>query len=137
MRAVLNKFPNSVFFNNDYDALVTTKFVTSWNQYFSQRMRWASKSAHLNSVKAFLLTFSLFVLLFMPYMLLVKFWFIAVLIPFVEYFYLLKTAHFYRRNFYVGEWFFFRMVYPTLVLTIIALSLLPIKVKWKEREINF
>jgi len=137
MHSISKKFPDSIVFNNDYEALVTTKSETNWKQYFNQRIRWASKSAHLRSLKGLLLTSALLVLLFLPYIILMKLWFVAVLIPFVEYYFLLKTAHFYRRNFYIGEWFFFRLAYPTLVFTIVALSILPIKIKWKGREINY
>ncbi len=137
MHAIFKKFPDSVLFNNDYEALVITKSETNWKSYFNQRIRWASKSAHLRSLKGFLLTSTLLALLFLPYIILMKLWFVAVLIPFVEYYFLLKTAHFYRRNFYIGEWFFFRWAYPTLVFTIVALSILPIKIKWKGREINY
>jgi biofilm PGA synthesis N-glycosyltransferase PgaC len=137
MHAIFKKFPDSIVFNNDYEALVTTKSETDWKSYFTQRMRWASKSAHLRSLKGFLLTSTLFALLFLPYVILMKLWFVAVLIPFIEYYFLLKTAHFYRRNFYIGEWFFFRWAYPTLVFTIVLLSILPIKVKWKGREIKY
>jgi len=136
MRAIFNKFPKCVAFNHDYEALVITKSETNWKSYFMQRMRWSSKSAHLKSIKGFLLTLILFALLFLPYFLLLKVWFIAVLIPFVEYYYLLKTAHFYRRNFYVGEWFFFRWAYPTLVFATVVLSILPLKVNWKGREVK-
>lgn len=137
MHAIFKKFPDSIVFNNDYEALVITKSETDWKSYFKQRMRWASKSAHLRSLKGFLLTSTLFALLFLPYVILMKLWFVAVLIPFIEYYFLLKTAHFYRRNFYIGEWFFFRWAYPTLVFAIVVLSILPIKVKWKGREIKY
>lgn len=137
MHAIFKKFPDSILFNNDYEALVITKSATNWKLYLEQRIRWASKSAHLRSLKGFLLTSALLALLFLPYVILLKLWFVAVLIPFVEYYFLLKTAHFYRRNFYIGEWFFFRWAYPTLVFTIALLTILPIKVKWKGREINY
>jgi len=137
MNSIIQKFPNSIVFNHDFEALVTTKSETNWKLYFKQRIRWASKSAHLRSLRGFLLTSTLLALLFLPYVILMKLWFVAFLIPFVEYYFLLKMAHFYRRNFYIGEWFFFRLAYPTLVFTIVALSILPIKIKWKGREINY
>jgi glycosyltransferase involved in cell wall biosynthesis len=137
LHAIFKKFPDNIFFNHDYEALVTTRSEKDWKSYFIQRMRWASKSAHLKSLKGFLLTLTLLGLLFLPYFLLMKLWFVAVLIPFIEYYFLLKTAHFYRRNFYIGEWFFFRWVYPALVLIIAFLTILPIKINWKGREINY
>jgi cellulose synthase/poly-beta-1,6-N-acetylglucosamine synthase-like glycosyltransferase len=46
MYKMYKRYPEHVFYLKAKEAIVTTEAVTSWKQFFNQRIRWASKATH-------------------------------------------------------------------------------------------
>ncbi len=124
-----------ITFVDEPNACVFTRPVRTWRQWFGQRFRWAGKTAHLHSPLRKLISAWLVVQLFLPWILIFVFWPLAVLIPFFEYPWLLKVAIRYRRRFFIGDWFFFRFIYPLPVLLLFLLMPFA-KPKWKGRMVR-
>lgn len=55
MYKIFRKYPDGVFYLKNRSAIVTTKAEASWNKFFHQRLRWASKSTHYHDPKIFLI----------------------------------------------------------------------------------
>jgi biofilm PGA synthesis N-glycosyltransferase PgaC len=53
MQKISKRFPKSVSYLLSQQAIVTTTAATTWKEFFSQRIRWASKATTYNDVKIF------------------------------------------------------------------------------------
>jgi cellulose synthase/poly-beta-1,6-N-acetylglucosamine synthase-like glycosyltransferase len=53
MQKIAQHFPGRVSYLLSKDAIVTTKAANTWGEFFSQRIRWASKATNYNDIKIF------------------------------------------------------------------------------------
>ena len=53
MQKIAQRFPGKISYLLSKDAIVTTQAAKSWNEFFSQRIRWASKATNYNDIKIF------------------------------------------------------------------------------------
>jgi cellulose synthase/poly-beta-1,6-N-acetylglucosamine synthase-like glycosyltransferase len=53
MQKIAQRFPAKVSYLLSKDAIVTTKAAKTWKEFFSQRIRWASKATDYNDIKIF------------------------------------------------------------------------------------
>jgi biofilm PGA synthesis N-glycosyltransferase PgaC len=53
MQKIAQRFPGKVSYLLSKDAIVTTQAVKTWKEFFSQRIRWASKATNYNDIKIF------------------------------------------------------------------------------------
>ena len=53
MYKIYKKHPDAVYYLKSKNAIVTTNPVTSWKDFFNQRIRWASKATHYDDKKIF------------------------------------------------------------------------------------
>jgi poly-beta-1,6-N-acetyl-D-glucosamine synthase len=135
LRSLLREGNSGIAFADQPEACVFTHPVSTWSAWFNQRLRWAGKTGHFREPRRMVLSCWLLIQLFLPLILLPVYWPIAVLIPFVEYPFLLKTAAHFKRSFYIGDWFFFRLIYPLFVIALIPASLF-LKTTWKGRPVG-
>lgn len=53
MNKIAKRFPDQYFYLLSKEAIVTTSAAKTWKDFFSQRIRWASKATHYNDMKIF------------------------------------------------------------------------------------
>lgn len=53
MQKFAQRFPKKISYLLSKDAIVTTKAPKTWKEFFSQRIRWASKATNYNDIKIF------------------------------------------------------------------------------------
>jgi len=53
MHKIFNKYPRHVYYLKNNDAIIKTSSEQSFNTFFNQRIRWASKAAHYKDKKIF------------------------------------------------------------------------------------
>ena len=53
MQKIVKSFPNKVSYLLSKDAIVATQAAKTWKEFFSQRIRWASKATDYNDIKIF------------------------------------------------------------------------------------
>ena len=53
MQKIAQRFPDKVSYLLSKDAIVTTLAAKAWKEFFSQRIRWASKATDYNDIKIF------------------------------------------------------------------------------------
>ena len=53
MQKIAQRFPGKVSYLLSKDVIVTTKPAKTWKEFFSQRIRWASKATDYNDIKIF------------------------------------------------------------------------------------
>lgn len=53
MQKISERFPTKVSYLLSKDAIVTTQAAKTWKEFFSQRIRWASKATNYNDIKIF------------------------------------------------------------------------------------
>ena len=53
MNKIAKRFPDQYFYLLSKEAIVTTNAAKTWKDFFSQRIRWASKATHYNDIKIF------------------------------------------------------------------------------------
>lgn len=53
MQKIAQRFPDKIFYLLSKEAIVTTDAAKSWKEFFSQRIRWASKATHYHDRKIF------------------------------------------------------------------------------------
>ncbi|HEX6170163.1 MAG TPA: glycosyltransferase [Chitinophagaceae bacterium] len=53
MQKFAQRFPEKISYLLSKDAIVTTKASKTWKEFFSQRIRWASKATNYNDIKIF------------------------------------------------------------------------------------
>jgi biofilm PGA synthesis N-glycosyltransferase PgaC len=115
------KFPKEVAVLKGRDAFTTTVSENKLSPWLSQRRRWISKTAHLNSPIKKGYSLSLFIWLITPFFtgmmhpLLPLLWFL------VEYLWIFRLTQWYRLSSNPLRWLVFRCVYP-LTLPLILFS---------------
>ena len=53
MNKIAKRFPDQFFYLLSKEAIVTTNAAKTWKDFFSQRIRWASKATHYNDINIF------------------------------------------------------------------------------------
>jgi len=53
MQKIDQRFPEKISYLLSKDAIVTTRAAKTWKEFFSQRIRWASKATNYNDIKIF------------------------------------------------------------------------------------
>lgn len=53
MQKISSRFPGRIAYLLSKDAIVTTQPAKTWKEFFSQRIRWASKATNYNDIKIF------------------------------------------------------------------------------------
>ena len=136
---------NAVQFPDFSFAPVSTSSVTTCKEFFSQRVRWASKfnktgiglsfylSLLIAMVNAWILLGGILTFInFLP----LKTYLIALLIKFiVDFLLLFLSADYFKQKRYLGWFPLFFWIYPFLAI-LISLSDFFVKVKWKNRDIS-
>lgn len=128
MRDFLKKSDSGIESCDNPEALVITAAPTSWNNWFIQKKRWASKTGHL---QAWPQRFqSLFILIWLISPLLLPFynvWSLIILFA-VELVWAQNELYRYRREFSIFNYLTFRFTYPVLLLWIPFVK----KRNWKD-----
>jgi len=128
MQKIAERFPGKVSYLLSKDVIVTTRAAKTWKEFFSQRIRWASKATDYNDIKIFS---TLFLVYFFNCALLALFitgfWFpslwlglisILILKTIIELTFIYPVAKFYSKQNLI-KWFpFFQPLH--IVYTVIA-----------------
>ena len=128
MQKISNHFPAKISYLLSKDAIVTTQTAKTWRQFFSQRIRWASKATNYNDIKIFS---ALFVVYFFNCSLLALFiagfwvhnlwWGFAVMLllkTFIELIFLYPVARFYNKQNLINWFPLFQPLH--IIYTVIA-----------------
>ncbi len=62
MHKIFKQYPNGVFYLKNREAIVTTDPVTTWKQFFHQRIRWASKADKYDDKRIFIVLLLVYLL---------------------------------------------------------------------------
>lgn len=62
MHKIFKQYPNKVFYLKNRHAIVTTEPVTTWKQFFHQRIRWASKADSYDDKRIFMVLLLVYLL---------------------------------------------------------------------------
>lgn len=135
MHSFYERWKGGIKFLDSWKGLVVTEACTGLGQWLDQRLRWLSKPRLVRDIKSGVLALFLLLLLVLPWLLCSVFWATGVLWTFFEYFILWKYARQFGLSFYIGDWFFFRFMYPLAVI-ILIISRPFRRVRWKERPIK-
>jgi cellulose synthase/poly-beta-1,6-N-acetylglucosamine synthase-like glycosyltransferase len=145
MHKIARRYPGKTAFLLSDDAIVTTKPAGSWKEFFSQRIRWASKATHYNDIKIFSVLFLVYFFnLSLLALLVAGFWNFKLWIAFailvlcktiVELFFIYPVAEFYGRQRLLNYFILFQPLH--ILYTVIAgwLGLMG-KYKWKDRRVK-
>ncbi len=128
MQKIVQRFPGKVSYLLSKDAIVTTQAAKTWKEFFSQRIRWASKATDYNDIKIFSTLFlvyffncallALFISGFWMHSLWVGLTVILILKTIIELTFIYPVAKFYNKQNLI-KWFpFFQPVH--IVYTVIA-----------------
>ncbi len=128
MQKIVQRFPGKVSYLLSKDAIVTTQAAKTWKEFFSQRIRWASKATDYNDIKIFSSLFlvyffncallALFISGFWMHSLWVGLTVILILKTILELTFIYPVAKFYNKQNLI-KWFpFFQPVH--IVYTVIA-----------------
>jgi biofilm PGA synthesis N-glycosyltransferase PgaC len=128
MQKIAQHFPAKVSYLLSKDAIVTTRAAKTWKEFFSQRIRWASKATNYNDIKIFITLFlvyffncallALFVSGFWMHFLWLGLISILILKTIIELTFIYPVAKFYNKQNLI-KWFpFFQPLH--IVYTVIA-----------------
>jgi cellulose synthase/poly-beta-1,6-N-acetylglucosamine synthase-like glycosyltransferase len=145
MEKIAKTFPGRLFYLLSKDAIVSTEAVSSWKEFFNQRIRWASKAKHYHDFKILIALFLvyffnlsfpvLFVAGFFSHLL----WFVLAVILLikmtVELFFLYPVARFYKKPELLSWLPLFQPVHILYTITAGWLGLVG-KFEWKGRRVN-
>ena len=128
MHKIAKKYKNKVHYLKSSDAIVTTSPMQSWKDFFSQRKRWASKTAHYDDKRV------LYVLLFVY---LFNCWFLVLLLAsfsnahtwkmvvaylilktIIEWPFVAKVARFYKEERLMRFFFFFQPLHSFYTIAV-------------------
>jgi len=128
MQKIAVQFPDKIFYLMSEEAIVTTKPVSSWKEFFRQRIRWASKATNYNEFKIFSVLFLvyffnctilvLFIAGFWTHYLWLAFGIILILKTMIEYVFIKPVANFFNRKNLLKFFPFFQPLH--IIYTIIA-----------------
>lgn len=109
---------NSVLFCVHPDAACFTHAPQSWEEWFSQRRRWISKTEHVQDPRKMLFLFFVAIWLYLPFFLLYFSLSLAAVLFLIETLWVFFLARYYKLKLPRSSWFFFRLGYP-LILPIV------------------
>jgi cellulose synthase/poly-beta-1,6-N-acetylglucosamine synthase-like glycosyltransferase len=118
MHSIWFRNPKSVDAQVDIDALVKTEAPQSWQDFFHQRKRWASKSGHVWHYKKILLSILMGIWAISPWFLWAFSWPMFFTLMAAEVLWMYWITQFYKRPFSLGSWFVFRLFYPFLFVVL-------------------
>lgn len=108
MQKISQRFPGKIFYLLSKDAMVTTTATTAWKEFFSQRIRWASKATNYNDIKILSALFAVYFLNFSIVALFIAgFWMhnlwwglagVLMLKTLIEFLFIYPVATFYNRQ---------------------------------------
>ena len=128
MQKIAQRFPGKVSYLLSKDVIVTTQPAKTWKEFFSQRIRWASKATYYNDIKIFSTLFlvyffncallALFISGFWMYFLWLGLVGILILKTIIELTFIYPVAKFYNKQNLI-KWFpFFQPIH--ILYTVIA-----------------
>ena len=128
MQKIAKRFPEKISYLLSKDVIVTTQAAKTWKEFFSQRIRWASKATNYNDIQIFSTLFlvyffncallALFIFGFWMHFLWLGFISILILKTIVELTFIYPVAKFYNKQNLI-KWFpFFQPLH--IVYTVIA-----------------
>jgi len=145
MQKIAQRFPGKVSYLLSKDVIVTTQPAKTWKEFFSQRIRWASKATDYNDIKIlstlFLVYFfncallALFITGFWMHFLWLALVGILILKTIIELTFIYPVARFYNKQNLI-KWFpFFQPIH--IIYTVIAgwLGVFG-SFEWKERRVK-
>jgi cellulose synthase/poly-beta-1,6-N-acetylglucosamine synthase-like glycosyltransferase len=128
MQKIAQRFPGKVSYLLSKDAIVTTQAVKTWKEFFSQRIRWASKATDYNDIKIFSTLFlvyffncallALFISGFWMHSLWVGLTVILILKTIIELTFIYPVAKFYNKQNLIKWFLFFQPIH--ILYTVIA-----------------
>jgi len=128
MQKIAEHFPGKISYMLSKDAIVTTEASKTWKEFFSQRIRWASKATNYNDIKIFCALFllyffnctlfALFITGFWIHFLWLSLVGILILKTFIEFIFLYPVAKFYNKQNLLIQFPFFQPLH--IVYTVIA-----------------
>lgn len=139
------RFPGRIVYLLSKDAIVTTKPAGTWQEFFSQRIRWASKATHYNDIKIFSVLFLVYFFnLSLLALLVAGFWNLKLWLALgvlvlcktvVEFFFIYPVAKFYGSQSLLNYFILFQPLH--ILYTVIAgwLGLIG-KFEWKGRRVK-
>jgi cellulose synthase/poly-beta-1,6-N-acetylglucosamine synthase-like glycosyltransferase len=145
MHKIAKKCPGRIHYLKSADAIVSTQPMSTWKQFFNQRIRWASKATHYDDKKIFwvlllvyLFNFSFLVLLVAGFWLTV-YWFVLaglwigktiVELPFIK-----SVARFFGKRALLKYYFFFQPLHISYTIISGLLGQFG-KYEWKGRKVR-
>ena len=128
MQKIAKRFPEKISYLLSKDVIVTTQAAKTWKEFFSQRIRWASKATNYNDIKIFSTLFlvyffncallALFISGFWMHFLWLGLISILILKTIIELIFIYPVAKFYNKQNLI-KWFpFFQPMH--IVYTVIA-----------------
>jgi poly-beta-1,6-N-acetyl-D-glucosamine synthase len=123
MHKIWKKYPDVVHYLKSIEAIATTKPVTSWKEFFNQRIRWASKATLYDDKRIFavLLLVYLFNLCFIGLLIAGYWWYVLALLvakTIVEFPLYISLATFFNKQWSVKYFFFFQPLH--IIYTIVS-----------------
>jgi cellulose synthase/poly-beta-1,6-N-acetylglucosamine synthase-like glycosyltransferase len=128
MQKIANRFPGKVSYLLSKEAIVTTQAAETWKEFFSQRIRWASKATNYNDIKIssvlFLVYFfncallALFITGFRMHFLWLGLGGIVILKTIIEFIFIYPVAKFYNKQNLIKLFLFFQPLH--IAYTVIA-----------------
>src|SRR4030095_6578015 len=128
MQKIAQHFPKKISYLLSKDAIVTTEAAKTWKEFFSQRIRWASKATNYNDIKIFCALFlvyffncallALFITGFWMHLLWLGLVGILILKTITEFMFLYPVAKFYNKQKLLTLFPFFQPLH--IVYTVIA-----------------
>jgi len=145
MQKIAQRYPTKIFYLLSKEAIVTTQSAKTWKEFFSQRIRWASKATNYNDIKIFSALFlvyffncSLLALLIAGFWNHELWWIFAGVVvakTLIELVFLYPVARFYNKENLLRLFLLFQPLH--IVYTIIAGWLGTFgKYEWKDRKVK-
>jgi cellulose synthase/poly-beta-1,6-N-acetylglucosamine synthase-like glycosyltransferase len=145
MHKIWKKYPQQVYYLKSKDIIVTTQPMKTWNNFFNQRIRWASKAKEYNDKRIFavLLLVYLFNLSFLGLLVFgiwnLKFvmWFLALWIAktVIEFPFVYSVAIFFNKQKLMKFFFFFQPLHIFYIIVSGFLGQIG-KYEWKGRKVR-
>jgi len=139
------KYPNSIAFAKNKDAIVLAKSMQNFNNFINQRKRWVAKSSGYKDIESICISYLVFFTNFSFIFLFFTIFFNISVIHFFMLFYVLKFSadlflllpllSFFNRKDLIKWIFPFELVYSFYIILIVFLSFTK-KFEWKERIHN-
>ena len=145
MGKIMKKYPQQIGYLFNKDAIVSTAPMSTWKDFFNQRIRWASKATHYKDNSIFLVLLLVYLLNLLLLLLPVgffwddglwKWWLLLLIVKSVsEFFFLIPVANFFGEK-RLLKWFLFMQ--PVHIIYIVLSGWLGKfgSYQWKGRKVN-